>query len=215
MSTGKQLLTKVRDLTRDRVEPYKFSDDLIIGYLADGITILCKQAHVLVDTNVPLSIVADKATYKEPERVLKIYAIRISGETTILSEHVGDASKLHVASATAEPRKWSTNLGDHLITFTPVPDDAYTLEQLCAVKPKARITKTTDSKLEEDDEAAIVKYAASQCLLVNDIDGINPGTAAELFNIWRMYVIDRRQEIYRYRTNERAVIDYWAGVYNG
>lgn len=212
MSTGAELTTQVRDYTRDRVQPYKLSDPFIIGQLADGISTLCKQTHVLIDPAVPLTLAADVNLVAQASNVLQVYAARIVGDNQVLSQHRGPAAALHVHAASDKPRVWSTNLGPGRILFWPTPDEEYEVEMICAVKPTARITSATDSGLEEDDEAAVVKYALSQCLLVHDIDGLNPGAGSELFEVWRRYVINLRQEIYRYRTGDRMVIEYWAGL---
>jgi len=212
MSTGSELITKVRDIIRDKATPYRCSDSLVLGYLADGITALCRQTHYLVDTTEYISTSDGVPTYKEKERILKVYAARIQGENTLLYPERGASAKLHVSATTGQPTSFSTNIGRRQITFWPVPDDTYIIEQICAVKPDTRIEKDTDSLVEEDHEIGVVNYAAAQCLLVNDIDGINPGAGAELFALWRNFIIDMKQEIYRYRTTEQLVIEHWAGV---
>lgn len=212
MALGSELLTQVRELTRDRKVPKRFSDELVLRYLGDGIAILCKQTHMLIDKSVYLSTASGQPTYTEPKRVLKVFACRIKDTNTLLHHHRGLAIHLHVNGATEQPTRFSTEMGRRLITFFPIPDATYIIEQLCAVEPKQRIEKDTESELDAEDETAVINYAASQCLLTNDIDGLNPGAGAELFNSWRSYVVDKKQEIYRYRTTERLVIDHWAGV---
>ena len=213
--TGDELISDVRSLIQDEVAPYLWADEAILKLLRDAERTMCKQTHVLINTEVPLDVEADTATYTLDRRILRVYASRVAGSRQALGRLRGAAYGVHIMDTLGTPRHFTTNLGDKRVSFYPVPDAEYTIEMLCAVMPGTPVSEDTDSEIPEEHQHALVDYAAYRCLIIPDEDGESTAAAETYKESWLKYLRDLKRELYRYRTGDKLVLTHWTGTYNG
>ncbi len=213
---GTALTLIARDLIKDEVAPYLWSDATILRYLRKAEREMCKRTHVLIDAAVTFNATAGlPPTYTLGANVLRVYAVRVAANKYPLGRLRGQAYGIHMQDTLGEPTVFSTNLSGKNITLYPAPDATYPMEAICAIMPSAAVSAGTNSKLPDEHQEELAGYAAYRCLITNDVDGEQVGTANEYKDAWYEYLRDLKRELYRYRTGDKLVMQNWTGGYNG
>lgn len=212
---GEELIAEVRTQIKDTVSPYLFSDETILRHLQEAERRMCRDTHVLVSTTETQALSASTPTYTLGDHILRVYASRIQGETKPLNRLRGAAYGLHLSATEDTPTLFSTNVGHKKITFYPVPDTTMTAELICAVMPTTAVAKGVQSSIPDEHQNALIDYASYRCLVTNDADGEQVGTAREFQDAWGEYIRDLKRDIYRYRTDDKLVLQNWTGKVRG
>jgi hypothetical protein len=212
MSTGNELVARVRDIICDRKQPSLWSTELILRYLSEAANKLCSATHLLIDTSYLLGTAADKPTYKLKNHVLRVYAGRIAGENQLLKFLRGSATYWQVRSSSDKPTSFTLDMGHRYVTFNPIPDAVYSIEFICAVRPKEGIQKEQDSGIPEEHDQLLIDYATSRCLLTSDRDGEDSARSIALRELWAQGVRELKQDIYRSRTPDILIAQSWEGM---
>lgn len=214
--TGIELIAVVRDLIKDEVSPYLWSDEAILRYLRKAEREMCEKTHVLIDPAVTFSATnTSPPTFTLDDTVLRVYAVRVVANAYPLNKLRSRAYGIHMQDTEGEPTVWSTDLGHKKVTLYPVPDTTYPMEAICAVNPTDPVAMGVDSELPPEHHEELANYAAYRCLITNDVDGERVGTATEYRDLWGVYLRDLKRDIYRYRTGDKLVMQNWTGGYNG
>lgn len=213
--TGQELLELARVYLSDDTTPYLWSDELILRHLNEAQKVFCEKTHALLDIAVTVSATASTATYNLPQNVLRVYAARISGDNTQLARTRGEAYAMSMLDTLSEPRYFSTSVGDRKLTLYPVPDGTYSIELICAIRPSTVLTEDNSPSIAEEYHENLVDFACYKCLITNDVDGNNTGTAMEFRARWEDFIRDTKRDIYRYRTGDKLVVQNWTWGRNG
>lgn len=206
--TGLELLAYVRTLIFDTKQPYLWPDSVIMRFMREAERIFCARTHIL-QKNIPLAVVANQASHKVPNTVLKIYAVAINDN--MLSPLTANAIHIHYAKSSGEPRAFSTGLDMRTITLYPVPDTNYTLDLYCAVYPDTPLDLSTEPAVPLEYQHALCDYAAYKCLESNEVDGTNEAAASKFLLRWHESLLEAKREYYYYRTPNRIDIPSWTG----
>ncbi len=207
--TNAELLALTRELLRDEVAPYLFSDTIIYRYLNDAQKFMAERTFCIVDyENYDLTTVANTRSYTlDNEEVLQILGARIVGETTPLKAGFAPVSDAFFSNSSGQPTNYTTTGGRLQISFAPTPDAAYAISLVVAIRPTTDISATNSSKTSEIPvtyHTALADYAASKCLLHNDVDGLNVASSASFANSYMEAVRDLKRQIYQYRLGPDA-----------
>ena len=204
--TGAELLAFTRDLLRDETQPYLFSDTVIYRYLNDAQRIMAERTFCLVDEeNYDITTEVGVRSYVlDNEEVLQILGARISGQTTPLRPGFSPVTDAFFSNTTGMPTNYSQVGGRHKISFTPTPDAAYTVNLVVAIRPTTTISGTKSPEVPVPFHMALADYAASKCLIHNDVDGLNVASADTFGNSFIEAVRDLKRQIYQYRLGPDA-----------
>lgn len=212
------LLAAVRDEIADQAEPHLWSDETITKYLNEGENEFCRKTGILVDDTITFNTVAGTSTYSlraTYPRVIRVLGVK-QGSTDLLSRQRGANLKQHLdTTSQGQPTVFSTYLAPTSVTLYPTPDAVYTITCLCTVRPTYPIEDMLEPTIDEEFHYALVNYASYKCLITNDVDGSQIGTAETFKQMWYEYIRDINRDIYRGRRTDDIILPGLTGRRNG
>lgn len=129
--TRDRMLIELRDRIGDTVQPYFWSDDFLLGVLAEGQDEFCEQTGYFRDvSNFTVTLETGKAAYAISDRIIEILAIwdgtRKLGkfqetQRAFVSQEWDPATS---TEQSGRPRAWQTDRETGLITFDRTPTAA-------------------------------------------------------------------------------------------
>lgn len=203
--TGTELLALVRELLRDETAPYLWADSTIYKYLNDAQRIMAERSHCIInDEDYTVELEQSTRSYTLDDEILLVLGARIEGETNPLQAGFTSVGAAFFAGTESQPTNYTTTGGSHKISFTPTPDDDYTVNLVVAVRPTTTISATVSPEVPVAFHTALADYAASKCLLHNDVDGLNPAAADAFGGSFNEAVRDLKRQIYQHRLGPDA-----------
>ncbi len=203
--TGAELLAFTRELLRDTVVPFLWSDTAIYKYLNDAQKIMAERTHCIVDDeNYEVLLEAGVRSYTLEDEILLVLAAIIDGETTPLKAGFTPLGSVFFANSESIPTNYSLTGGTHRISFAPTPDDAYTVKLVVAIRPTTTINTAVSPEVPTAFHTALADYAASKCLLHNDVDGLNIAASEAFGRSFLEAVRDLKAQIYQHRLGPDA-----------
>lgn len=203
--TGAELLAFTRELLRDDKQPYLFSDSAIYKYLNDAQKLMAERTHCIIDEeNYEVSLEAGVRSYTLDSEILLVMAAIIDGETTPLKAGFTPVSGVFFTNTEGKPTNYSLTGGAHRISFAPTPDTAYTAKLVAAIRPTTFISATVAPQIPDAFHTALADYAASKCLLHNDVDGLNVASSEAFGRSFLEAVRDLKAQIYQHRLGPDA-----------
>jgi hypothetical protein len=182
-----------------------FSDTVILQYLNDAQRILAERTHCLLDeATYTVTTAAGTRSYTLPDTVLSVVAAKIDGETDPLVRGFLHPLNNFFGAHQSVPKQFTMTGGPHKISFNPTPDAVYTVRLVCAVKPAEAFGANDDPVVPESTHTALTYYAASLCLLHNDVDGLNVASSESLSSQFNLTVRDLKREVYSQRVGPDA-----------
>jgi hypothetical protein len=201
--TSAELLQRVREMLRDNVQPYLFTDESIYLHLTEAQIKFCQATHVLVDhTTYTVTTEADTAVYPLDKHILRVYGARVSGEASGLVPVVAHPRKLLYSSSRGMPICYAMDYGVRTLALLPVPDAAYEIELMAAVRPSDVISESSEPVIPEEYVPELAFYACSRLTAHFESDAGNPKAAADFDMRWLTALRDAKREVYNYRTGE-------------
>jgi len=201
--TSAELLQRVREMLRDNVQPYLFTDEAIYQHLTEAQIKFCQATHVLVDhTSYTVTTEANTAVYPLDKHILRVYGARVSGEPGGLAPVVAHPRKLLYASSRGTPICYAHDYGLRTMAFLPVPDAAYEVELLAAVWPSTSISDASEPVIPEEYVPELAFYACSRLTAHIDSDAGNPKASVDFDARWLTALRDAKRGVYNYRTGE-------------
>jgi len=204
--TGAELLAYTRELLRDTVSPYLWSDTTVYRYLNDAQRIMAERTFCLVDDeNYDIATEIGVRSYTlDNDEILQVLGARISGQTTPLSPGFSPVTSAFFSNTVGLPTNYSQVGGRLKISFTPTPDAVYTVNLIVAIRPTTTISTGVAPEVPAPFHLALADYAASKCLIHNDVDGINITSAEAFGRSFNEAVRDLKAQIYHYRLGPDA-----------
>ncbi len=203
--TGAELLAFTRELLKDDVQPYLFSDVAIYKYLNDAQKLMAERTHCIIDDeNYEVALEQGVRSYTLDSEILLVMAAIIDGETNPLAPGFTPISNAFFANSESIPTNYTLTGGSHKISFAPTPDDDYTVKLVVAIRPTTFISGTVSPEVPEAFHMALADYAASKCLLHNDVDGLNVASSEAFGRSFLEAVRDLKAQIYQHRLGPDA-----------
>lgn len=213
--TGDELITLTRELLRDEVSPYLWSNETILRYLQEAEREMCKRTHVILSTSLTAAVTAGTKTVVLPANVIQVLAARISGETRPMRQMRAEHFEAHDQTvSTGTPRFYTMGLGNKRLTLYPEPDANVTVEYLAAIYPSSQFDESSDPGIPEEHHHALGSYAAYRCLRTKDPDGEELQEHQAYRAEWELYLRDLKRELFTYRVGDKAAINLWTQGYN-
>jgi hypothetical protein len=203
--TGAELLALAREILRDETLPYLFSDTTLYRYLNEAPQRMAERSFCIVDDeSYEVSLDASVRSYTLDSNILQVLGARVDGETSPLQAGFTPLGGAFFNGSEGMPTRYSMIGGAHKISFYPTPDDTYTVKLVAAVRPSVDIAATTSPEVPAQFHPALADYAASKCLLQNDVDGLNVASAQALGASFLEACRDLKRLVYQYRLGPDA-----------
>lgn len=203
--TGAELLALTREILRDEKLPYLFSDTAIYRYLNEAQHRMAERTHCIVDDETyEVSLEPSVRSYTLNSNILHVLGARIDGETDPLAVGFTTLGGAFFNGSEGLPLRYSMIGGASKISFYPTPDDSYTVKLIAAIRPTTTIAATTSAEVPDEFQTALADYAASKCLLQNDVDGLNVASSQALGASFLEACRDLKRQIYQYRLGPDA-----------
>lgn len=211
--TGQELLDYLRvDVLRDNAVPYLWSDALIMRFLADAENIFARKTYALLDDTQSITTEIGVATYALPAGTIFVYSAAISDQSRDLGNFTRRFIPNNLAASTGTPTVFTCDESARKVRLYPVPDAVITVNLRIARLPTTALATYSSPEIPEEYHLDLAEYAASGCLLNNDVDGQNTKAADRHMASWLMRLSEAKREYYRFRTgaNPNAVRS-WTG----
>jgi hypothetical protein len=206
-----EIVAAVREETADTVAPYLWSEAVILRYLDQGEKEFCRYTGVLIDGGIRFSTKSGKSSYQitgfTGDKILRVLGVK-AGDT-ILTRMRGSPLKAFWDTNTSEPKYFSTHYNMKDIVLYPVPDDVYSMTVLASVSPDGTILQNNGPYIPEEYHEVLVYYAAYKCLITNDADGNNVGTAEQFKDLWYEELREIKRSFYRGRAGDIVTTTKW------
>lgn len=208
--TGDELISATRRELKDEVTPYLWSDETILLFLQNAELEFCRETHVLIESDITFDTIAGEAVYAMPSNVLHMYDVFDTTTGYVLASARG---RMMAPSFNSEgrPTSYSRSRGNKTVVFYPTPDAVYSMQVAAAVRPSVTFGYDTEPQIDEEDHHSLTWYAAARCLVTNDVDGGNVGTADKFMRLWGRYLVERKRNEFSYRTGSTFRHQSWAG----
>lgn len=198
--TGDELLALTREFLRDTKLPYLWSDTIIYTYLTDAQRLVAERTHCLVnETDYSVSLTANTRSYTLDPEVLLVLGGKLDGESEPLRPGFAPAANTFFADTTGKPSRYTLAGGQSRISFSPTPDTSYRAKLIVAIRPTSTIGSGSTPEVPESVHTALAAYAASKCLLQNDVDGLNVASSEQYNMQFIEAVRDLKRQVYQYR----------------
>lgn len=207
---GYELISAVRREIKDDVKPYLWTDDTILSFLQNAELEFCRETHVLIESNITFDTIVGEAVYAMPSNVLHVYDVFDTTTGTVLTNTRGRMLAPNF-SGEGKPSRYSRSRGNKTVILFPTPDDVYSIQVAAAIRPGVTFTYDTEPAIDEEDHHSLTWYAAARCLMTNDVDGSNVGTADKFGKLWGRYLVERKRNEFSYRTGSSFRLNNWAG----
>jgi hypothetical protein len=202
-----ELLQRVREMLRDTSKPYLFSDESIYRYLAEAQERFCVATHILIDgSTYTIDTTANVAVYDVDKHILRTYGAMVVGQNQAMQPFSAHPRTLAYNRSRGMPVAFATDYGMRTVAFYPVPDAAYTIELIAAVRPLEPLSESVDPVIPEEYAHILTYYACAKLTAQIDSDAGNPRAAKEFDEQWWTAVRDVKRTVYTYRTGERVMI---------
>jgi len=225
--TRSRMLEELRELLCDiGIADNFWSDNALLGYLAEGQDEFCEQTGYFIDfTSHTITLAIGTAVYAIPERVIQILDIW-DGTRRLGKYQETDRSQLTptwdpaVASTqSGRPQRWQTDQATGSITFDRVPTatengvvlqlrawrySLYALDGDGAV-PEEGETPTAEPEIPSRFHRAPIEWAAYKAMMSHDAEKQDKVKAADHFNAFIDYVRKGKRAMQRYHGQETRV----------
>lgn len=213
--TGDELITLTRELIRDEVSPFLWSNETILRYLQEAEREMCKKTHVLLDTTLTVDITTGTKTVVLPQNILQVLAARVQGEDFPLRQSRATHFETHLNErTTGTPRCFTMGLGNKRMSVYPEPDADITVEYLAAIYPANQFTDTSSPAVPAEHHHILGSYAAYRCLRTKDPDGEELQEHMVYRQEWGEYLRDMKRDLFVYRIGDKAAINDWTQGFN-
>jgi hypothetical protein len=173
--TRAEILAEFREVVRDKVQPYAWSDARCYRALSIGQDQFCKDTGFFRDTTTyTIPTVAGTAAYAIPARVIEVLKASIAGGE--LRRFTGDVA----ATDPAQPFAWQTDKDTGKLVLHPTPDAVYTVALHVWRKSAISFLTSGDPEIPGDDlQLAMVEWAAHLFYSDHDREIQDPVKAAD------------------------------------
>lgn len=203
--TGAELLAYTRELLRDETLPYLWSDTVLFRHLNEAQRIMAERSHCIINNeDYVLDLEPSVRSYTLEDEILLVLGARIEGVTNPLSAGFNSVGDAFFAGTEGTPTNYTTTGGSHKISFTPTPDDDYSVNLVVAIRPTTTISATVSPEVPAAFHSYLADYAASKALMHNDVDGLNIASAEAFNGSFMQAVRDLKRQIYQHRLGPDA-----------
>lgn len=211
--TAQELIDYIRrDLLRDNAAPYLWSDELLLLYLNEAITIFAKETFSsTVNQNYDIDLAADTPEYDLPEEVLWIVSMRLDGMSGDMRNYTHRVIPSHLLASTGRPTIYTLDEATMLLRVYTVPDQAYVAKVRAAILPPA-IAAADTPPIKAQYHLRLADHVVARCLGNNEIEGMKAELAVVYEGKWGRTITEAKRDFYRIRMGNNArVMQNWTG----
>lgn len=190
---------------RDRAVPPLWPDDVVVVYLNEAQQRLATMTDSFVEENRELEITAGQRVYPLDSDIVFVYAIQLAGYPgeRLQPSTEGWTPDDNVAS---RPTRYTLDRAMQSIRFYQIPDQDYTANLRIARLPAPLSLDSLDAtpELPEQNEHALMDWAAYRCFTHDDADGRNDTAAEKSLQRFNEHMNKIKRDNYRLRTGFQA-----------
>lgn len=188
-------------LLRDEAEPYLWTDAELDRYLNEGYRLFAIRTHCFVSHDAEFctfETAQGEYVYALDSRIVQVNELYVvTGDAPpnrqLLVDHTRRQQPYY--TFTGKPNCYVMQVAAHHVRLSPVPDDVYTIEMVCAHKPIEQLTSDgVVCALPEEYELALCDYAAHRALRNNDPEKANMASSKDFFAEWERQVRDAKRD---------------------
>lgn len=211
--TSQELIDYIRrDLLRDKAQPYLWSDELLLLYINEAVTLFARGTYSsTVNQNYDIELAAGESEYPLPEEILWIASMRLDGMSGELRNYTHRVIPSHLETASGRPTMFIMDEGTQLLRVYAVPDQAYTAKVRAAVLPPS-FTAADTPPVKSQYHLSLADHVVARCLANNEIEGAKSDLAPTYEDRWGRTITEAKREFYRIRMGNNArVMQNWTG----
>jgi hypothetical protein len=167
--TRDQLLAELRDVLDDKLSPYQWSDQRLIGYLSEGQDKFCEDTGFFQDTvSYPLTLVSGTKSYALSPRIYQVLEVwngtrKLSQFNQRQRDNSSFEFPLVPPLSSGPPYLWQTDEQTGQINFEPPPSEAGTLTLRVWRYAITALDSTQTLEIPSRFHRAPLEWAASKC----------------------------------------------------
>jgi hypothetical protein len=212
-------LAELRQVVKDTATPYLWSDDTLIGYLAEGQDKFCEDTGYFVDlTNFTVTLQTNVYVYAIPARVIQVLDI-FNGRTKLGKSNPDDVSVIGPdwvfdTDEPGMPTHWRTDRATGYIEFnrTPTAEQNGTVLTLqvwrysqYSLDHQTAGVYDKDPELPSRFQRACIEWAAYKAFNHHDADAQDPVKSDVHLGWYRQYVREGKLSLQRLQNMETRV----------
>jgi len=188
-------------LLRDEAIPYLWTDAELDRYLNEAYRLFAIRTHCFVsgfESFCSFETEPGEFSYALDSRIIQVNEMYVTTcddppIRTKLRDNTRNQQQYY--NVTGKPSCFLMQAVAGAVRLSPIPDDVYTIDMVCAHKPIKMLTSDgVENALPEEYELALCDYAAHRALINNDPEKANMASAKEFKAQWDMQVRDAKRD---------------------